>query len=186
MDQAILGGWDIKVCVDGMPEKVATAFCDLNEQLVGANYFPIAYLGSQIVKGTNHAVLGRQTIINADNTKNVVLIVFNEPHVPGKIIMPTPVYIDPVLNGFSQECGGVTINEDFKITEEAQKDFDSVIKHFVGSDVRPFAYLGYQVVKGVNRFFAAEVTPLYVNARKSISLVTVNAQCNTIHFKDII
>ena len=37
-----------------MPQKVATAIAELN--LIGAEYAPIAYLGSQLVNGVNHGV----------------------------------------------------------------------------------------------------------------------------------
>jgi hypothetical protein len=50
------GSWEINPIVDAMPQKVATAFSELAETLVGASYEPIAYLGSQTVNGINHAV----------------------------------------------------------------------------------------------------------------------------------
>ena len=82
----------------------ASAIIELNEQLIGAKYRPIAYLGSQKVKGTNFAVLAEQKILDADNTKNIVLVVFNEaPH----NIKATLVYIKPVLNGFLLPAGGI-------------------------------------------------------------------------------
>ena len=73
----LVGGWSVDVVVGGMPEKVATAFASLNE-LAGAEYTPIAYLGSQLVNGVNHAVLAEQLLITGKDTKNVVLVIFNE------------------------------------------------------------------------------------------------------------
>ena len=146
-------------------------------------YKPVAYLGSQVVNGTNYAVLAEQVIFDAENTKNLVLIVFNvAPNAPEA----TVVYIKPVLDGFSQEFGGIVFLDDFKITEDAQKDFDSVQKEFVGSNVEPFALVAKQIAKGVNYYFVAIVTPLYPGAEPSVDLVIINAMCYTIEFKKIL
>ena len=67
----ILGGWNIGVVTGGMPQKVATAFGKLAEQLIGCEYTPIAYLGSQQVNGINHAVLAEQTVITGKDTKYI-------------------------------------------------------------------------------------------------------------------
>lgn len=40
------GNWKIDVSTGSMPQKVASAVSGLSEILVGAEYTPIAYLGS--------------------------------------------------------------------------------------------------------------------------------------------
>lgn len=74
----MLGSWDVKVVVGSLPEKVATAVGELGEKLIGAEYTPIAYLGSQLVNGTNHAVLAEQVLTTGRDTKNIVVLTFNE------------------------------------------------------------------------------------------------------------
>lgn len=177
------GGWIFQVNMDAMPEKIATAFGELNEHMIGAKYKSIAYLGSQVVNGTNYAVLAEQILSDLAGTKNIVLIVFNVA--PGAL-KATVVYIKPVLDGFSQACGGIKINDEFKVTDEAQKAFDSVQKDFVGSKLEPFALVATQITKGINYYFIVIVTPLYPGAEPSIDLVTINAMCNTIEFKKIL
>ena len=57
----ILGGWnldEVKGC--SLPQKVATDFTAVTSELVGADYEPIAYLGSQVVNGTNYWILALQ------------------------------------------------------------------------------------------------------------------------------
>ena len=61
-----------------MPQKVASAFSEVLGELLGAEYTPIAYLGEQLVNGTNHAVLAEQTLVNGKDTKNVVVVILNE------------------------------------------------------------------------------------------------------------
>ena len=54
----LLGGWnldEVKGC--NLPQKVQSAFTAVTSELVGADYEPIAYLGSQQVNGINYRVL---------------------------------------------------------------------------------------------------------------------------------
>ena len=170
---------DIHVVIDAMPEKIATAFSALRLAQKGANYRLVAYLGT---RGNNHGVLAEQIMVDENSTKNIVLIIFKEIFVPGEISKIALVSFNSVLCGTpSKEVGGVLLNEDFKITEEAQEDFDKVVKKITGVGIKPFAYLGYQVVNGDNRFFAAEATPLCANDDKFIAIVTTNALCDRIH-----
>lgn len=180
-----LGGWTANVIVNGMPESIATAIGKLAETLIGAEYTPIAYLGSQVVNGTNHAVLAEQTILSGKDTKNIVVLVFNEKQVQGELPEVTLVSIERVLEG-GAPMGGLQINASTEIPEDAQKALDSVLTNFVGSNIKPFAYLGQQVVKGINYVFAAEVTPVYPDAETSIEIVTVNSMVNKIAFVDLL
>lgn len=182
---ATLGGWTANVITGGMPEAIATAIGKLADQLIGAEYNPIAYLGSQVVNGTNHAVLAEQTVITGRDTKNIVVLIFNEKDKAGELPEVTLVGIERVLEGGSG-MGGLEINASTKIPVEAQEALDSVMKGFVGSKVEPFAYLGQQVVKGINYVLAAKVTPVYPDAETSIEIVTVNAMVGKINFTDLL
>lgn len=176
----MLGSWDVNVIVDAMPEKVATAVSALAEQLIGAEYTPIAYLGSQVVNGVNHAVLAEQVLTTGRDTKNVVLLIFNE-----KGMDCTLVNIERVVEGGVGE-GGVEINVKTDLPEEAKKVFDAALSEFLGSTVKPFAYLGSQVVKGIDYIFAAEVTPVVAEPIKKVAVVTVNGLTNQISFKNVL
>lgn len=181
----MIGSWNVDVTVGGMPEKVATAFGKLNE-MVGCDYSPIAYLGSQIVNGTNYAVLAEQTVLTGKDTENIVLVIFNEK--PGDIDL-TLVAIDRVLEG-GAEYGGATINvETGEFDKTAQIVFDKALAGFVGSVVTPFALLGTQITRGTDFIFAAEVAPVVADNDKSIktvALVTVNELELGASFKNIL
>lgn len=183
-DFNMLGSWNINVVVDGMPEKVATAVSKLNEQLLGAEYTPIAYLGSQVVNGTNHAVLAEQLLITGRDTKNVVLIIFNEKPSSG-IEDLTLVAIERVVEG-GEGMGAVEVNVKTDIPVDAKVAFASVIGDFVGSDVEPFALLATQVVNGVDYIFTAEVTSVTAAPAKKVCKVTVNELNKTVSFVDIL
>ena len=180
----MVGSWEVNVSVGSMPQKVATACSKLND-LVGAEYTPIAYLGSQLVNGTNHAVLMEQLLITGKDTKNIVLVIFNEK--PGSLDDLTLVSIERLIEGGSG-MGGVTV--DVKVKEEMDKEaleaFHSALGNFVGKTVVPFAQLASQVVKGINYVFAYEGAPVTLDAKKEVGLVTVNSLTGTVRFVNIL
>ena len=176
----MLGSWEVKVTVGELPEKVATAFAALSEQLIGCEYTPIAYLGSQVVNGTNHAVLAEQVVLSGRDTKNIVLVIFNE-----KGMECTLVDIERVVEG-GNGSGAVEVNPITSIPEEARALFESSFAGFVGSNVKPFALLATQVVKGINYMFAAEVTSVTATPETTVALVTVNNLVKSIAFVDLL
>lgn len=179
----MLGSWKINVDVNGMPEKVATAVGKLNE-LVGAEYAPIAYLGSQVVHGINHAVLAEQTLICGKDVKNVVLVIFNEQ---ANAIDLTLVSIERVVEGAPKGVlGGTEVDPKTDIPVDAKAVFAKGIAGFVGSKLEPFALLATQVVSGVNYIYAVEVTPVVENPESKISIITVNNLSGSISFDDIL
>lgn len=171
---AKFGKWDVNIHVGGMPEKLATAFGDF--KLVGAEYTPIAYLGSQLVNGVNHAVLAEQLVLAGKDTKNIVVMIFNE-----KANTFTLTGIERVVEG-GAELGGTAVDVKTDIPAEAKDAFDSIVGKLVGVDVKLFALLATQVVKGVNYVFAAEVTKVTKEAEKEFAIVTVNALTNKVAF----
>lgn len=166
----MVGAWEINVNTN-YPQKVATAIADLSEELLGAEYKPIAYLGSQLVNGTNHAVLAEQTILSGKDTKNAVVIIFNEKPKSRDISL---VSINRIIEG-STDPGGIFIDMTTEIPKDAKVAFDEAIVGFVGSKIEPFAYIGQQVTKGVNYILMAELTPVVQHPVKTLALVTINS-----------
>lgn len=179
----MLGNWKININTTGMPQKVATAFAKMNETLIGAKYEDIAYIGSQMTNGTNHAVLAKQTILTGKDTENIVLVIFNEK--PSDI-EATLVSIERVVEGGGQ-LGGITLTDPTTdIPEEALAIWNDAFKGFVGSKVEPFGYLGSQVVNGTNFIFVAEVTPTVSNAESTVKIVTINSITKNVIFTDLL
>ena len=76
---ALLGGWnldEVKGC--NLPQKVATDFTAVTSELVGADYEPIAYLGSQQVNGTNYRILALMRTVTPNAEKKIVKMIINE------------------------------------------------------------------------------------------------------------
>ena len=76
---SLLGGWnldEVKGC--NLPQKVATDFTAVTGELVGADYEPIAYLGSQQVNGTNYRILALQRMVTPNAEKRIVKMIIHE------------------------------------------------------------------------------------------------------------
>lgn len=76
---ATLGGWNIdemKPCK--MPQKVASAYAGAMSGIVGAEYEPVLYVGSQMVNGTNYCLLAVQRLVTVNAPNRLVKIVIHE------------------------------------------------------------------------------------------------------------
>ena len=74
----LLGGWnfdDVKAA--NLPQKVASAFTAVTGELVGADYMPVAYAGSQVVNGVNYCIIALQTIVTPNSEKRLVKMIIN-------------------------------------------------------------------------------------------------------------
>ena len=76
---ATLGGWDLSdVKGVALPQKAQSAFTAVMSDIVGADYEPVAYLGKQVVDGTNYKILAIKTPVVPDGEKSFVKIIVNE------------------------------------------------------------------------------------------------------------
>ena len=175
-----LGGWEIDVKVNEFPQKIATAIAELPKTHLGCEYEAFAYLGQQVVNGVNHAVMAEQTITTGVDTKNVVILKFNEK--PEGV---TCYNIESVVEGGGR-LGGTHIDVQTEIPEDAKAIFESAMAYFVGSNVKPFAFLGTKVVNGTEYKYAAEVSPITQNPVKHVSIVTINSLTKDVKFETVL
>lgn len=176
------GSWNVNISTGGMPQKVATAVSALPEKMVGAEYEPIAYIGSQVVNGVNHAVLAKQTILSGRDTTNIVILIFNEK--PNDM-EATLVSIERVVEG-GAPLGGIHVEPQVEIPAEAMAAWDTAFEGFVGAKVSPVALLATQVVKGTNYVFMAQVSPVVPEPVNSAVIVTINPSMGTLSFADLL
>ena len=75
---ATLGGWNIDEMKGvNLPQKVQSAFTEVTSGLVGAEYEPVLYVGSQLVNGTNYCIIALQTLVTRETTKQLVKMVIH-------------------------------------------------------------------------------------------------------------
>ena len=181
-----IGTYEVNVQVGKLPQKVASCFDETMSKLLGATYAPVAYLGSQLVNGTNHAILCEQTVITGTDTKNAVLVILNEKEEGMSLVSITPILES------GAPLGGIAVNVTTDIPAEAKAAFDEMFAQFVGSKVKPFALLGTQLVHGTNYFFAAEVSAIIgrssgiLGGDTSVALLRVNPTTREIAFETIL
>jgi hypothetical protein len=74
-----VGGWIIREPIPGaVPEKIAEGFEQAVKGIVGAGYTPLFYVGSQLVHGTNHAVVSKATPVYPDAISALVTVYLHE------------------------------------------------------------------------------------------------------------
>ena len=71
--QTLAGGWTVAEN-PAVTEEVQALVSKALEGLMGVNYVPVAYLGSQVVAGTNHAVLCQATVVYPDAQPYYVIL----------------------------------------------------------------------------------------------------------------
>ena len=76
-DEPLVGGWAPAEDYTVTEERQALFEKGL-EGLLGVNYVPVAYLGSQVVAGTNHVFLCQATVVYPDAQPYYVLIYLYE------------------------------------------------------------------------------------------------------------
>ena len=74
-DGPLMGGWTPSESPE-ITEELQAVFDKGMEGLVGVNYVPVAYLGSQVVAGTNHCFLAQATVVYPGAAPYYVLIFF--------------------------------------------------------------------------------------------------------------
>lgn len=179
------GNWSIEVNTNGMPQKVASAFGKVNETLVGAEYEFIAYLGSQVVNGTNHAILAKQIVTTGRDTENVVVMKINEK--PNEM-EATLIGIEHVVDS-GMELGGTEIDIrefDYEDGSEASKVWYEAFEGFVGISMRPIVYLGKRMTKGAYYIYAATMEPMTLSGEKRAVVVTISTMMKHVFAADIL
>ena len=75
----VLGGWnldEVKGC--NLPQKVQSAFTAVTGDMTGADYEPVAYLGSQIVNGINYRILCKRRLVIPNSDVQIVKMIIHE------------------------------------------------------------------------------------------------------------
>ena len=168
----ILGGWtraESPVITDEMNELLEKA----SENLVGAEYTPVAYLGYQIVAGTNHRILCRISPVVPDANETYAVVTIYED-LSGNATITDVMDFEVETNLHDETlAGGWFEPESPEITEDAKAVFDKAMETLVGVDYVPVALLEQQVVAGMNYCYLCEATVVYPGAETTYALVYI-------------
>ena len=180
-DEPLAGGWTPAADYTVTEERQAVFDKGL-ETLVGVDYVPVAYLGSQVVAGTNHVFLVKATVVYPGAQPSYALIYLYQD-LQGNVTLMNIADL-PIV---PQEDGTVTVPEAElmggwyyadapEITEDIQARLDKALEGLVGAAYVPVANLGEQVVAGLNRCLLCQVTPVVPDAQPHYALVYVYEQ----------
>lgn len=77
MAEPMVGGWTASESPE-ITDEIKALFDKAMENLMGVNYVPVAYLGSQVVAGTNHCILCQATVVYPGAQPGYVLVYLYE------------------------------------------------------------------------------------------------------------
>ena len=168
----VLGGWtpaeSPAITVD-MENLLGQA----TESLLGATYMPVAYLGSQLVAGRNHAFVCRVTPVTADPVETYAIVTVYED-LEGKASLRN-VYESGAETGISELPGAWSqAGEQNEVNDELQAIFDKALEGYTGMGFKPLALLATQLVSGTNYRFVCESIPVD-GGEHGCAIVTVYA-----------
>ena len=162
--ERLAGGFSIVVPKKSadLPEKVKNAFQLAFKDLSGAALRPVAYLASQVVAGTNYAILcEREAVIPNPVPYLSVVVVYEDLEGNAEIIRFNDFDLGKYVSANDEEApadepglaGGWTVNTEFSeanLDEGAKAACDAVLYGVMGVEYQPIACLATQVVAGIN------------------------------------
>ena len=177
-DETLAGGW-APAEVFTVTEERQAIFEKGMETLLGVDYVPLAYLGSQVVAGTNHVFLVKGTVVVPNAPVSYALVYLYQDLQGGVTLMNVAdLGIVPQEDGTVAApeaglMGGWSYAEAPEITEEIQARLDKALEGLVGAAYVPVANLGEQVVAGLNRCLLCQVSPVVPDAQPHYAMVYV-------------
>ncbi len=147
--------------------------------LLGVDYEPLAYLGSQVVAGTNHVFLVKGTAVVPTRPVSYALAyLYEDLQGNVKLLNIADLPIVPQEDGtlaLPEEglMGGWAYVADPAFTDEDEAKLEAALQNQVGASYTIVAYVGEQVVAGLNRCLLVQVTPVVPDARPHYALAYV-------------
>ena len=177
-DEPLAGGWTPAEDFSVTDERKAV-FDKGMAALLGVDYEPLAYLGSQVVAGTNHVFLVKGTAVVPEAPASYALAyLYEDLQGNVKLLTVADLPIVPQENSTTAAVeagltGGWTYAEDPALTDEDEAKLEAALQNQVGASYAIVAYVGEQVVAGLNRCLLVQVTPVVPNARPHYALAYI-------------
>ena len=178
-NEPVAGGWAPAEDFGDITAERRAIFDKGMETLLGVDYAPLAYLGSQVVAGTNHVFLVKGTMVVPAQPVSYALAYFYEDLQGNvKLMNVADLPIVPQADGtlaLPEEglMGGWAYVEDPALTDEVEAKLEAALQNQVGASYVIAAYLGEQVAAGLNRCLLVQVTPVVPNARPHYALAYI-------------
>lgn len=157
-----IGGWTlVNENTDKLPQDIASAAYAVFEGRLGVTATPYWYIGRQIVKGVNHALIYRFERLVSGGVKQIEF---------AKVVINIPP------NSIGGKGATIVKEEHTPVISEVVEDGWNKIFNsgFVGATHKPVAEIGSQVVKGTNYHVLAQSQAVYPGAEPYLSYVIIN------------
>ena len=182
----VVGGWTLNddETVGALPADAQAAFEKAMEGFVGVGYTPVALLGTQVVAGTNYAILCKATTVTAaPETSLKVLIIYADLEGNASITDILDFNLTDYTDGSTEIsaemlAGGWFVPEEFSVVNlpaDAGAAFTKATEGFVGNNLEPLALLGTQVVAGTNYAILCHSSLVTAEPVNGIVVVTIYA-----------
>jgi len=154
-EPAIVGGWTRAESPE-ISDDLRALFEDAAEELLGADYLPLALLETQLVAGMNYKFLCRETLVVPDAIPQYALVtvyVDLEGNAEITEVRNSDVEALAALPGEEILDGGWFTGETLDLTDEAKEAFEKVTEELVSieeADFEPVLLLATQIVAGCN------------------------------------
>ena len=172
-DIPLSGGWTVteNFGTPDIPSEPKTAF---DKAVKNGEYTPVAYLGSQVVAGTNYAFL----CTDKSGALNTIKI-YNDLSGNASILDTKAVniadYTQDAEPNYEQLSGGFTYSSAVgtPLDDDVKTAFDKVTAEMTGVSYEPLACLGTQVVAGINYAVLCKATPASANSISALTVVII-------------
>lgn len=189
------GGWQINEDAPAavLSENVQAAFDKATAELLGVTYTPLALIGQQLVAGMNYAILCRCTPVVPEPVSTLAVLTVYADLQGGATVtdianfdlgyyaaygQAEPEAEPEAENPLSMFVGGWGVPSEYtaiELPEGPKEAFDAATEMFVGNDLVPMAYLGSQVVAGMNYAILCHSSLVTLEPVVSMQLVFVYA-----------
>ena len=170
-DAGVVGGWEVldgSLSLSKNPEAKA-AFKKATKKIKDASYKAIAVLATQVVAGTNYAILCRETPSDGCDAHIKIAYIYADLQGGAEVTGFSTIIGDQLMGGFTANTGkyGLSSNKELK------KAFKAVTKELVGVSYEPVAYLGSAVIAGTRYLVLCRGKVVAPNTKNNYYLVSV-------------
>ena len=161
-------------------KRVLKIFNKAIEGLTGVGYEPVAYLGSQVVAGTNHCFLCKSTVIYPGATNRYTLVyIYEKLDGTEEILNIADIELPGAGDADSNPIPGGWSYADYpSVDEKTASVVDKATEKLLGAEYEPVAYIGSQVVAGMNHAVLCRVTAVSPDAESGYALVYIYEDLN--------
>ncbi len=169
------GGWEMikgDTSFDADPDAM-NAFEKARETLDGFEYEPLAVLAKQIVSGTNYCILCRGRFA-VENARTEMMLVYVYEDLEGNASLTgikTLINTTNVFGGWSANEGEISLDQN----EDVRTAFEKAMEGLTGASYEPVAYIGSQLVSGMNYMILCRETIVVPDAVSKYAMVKVYA-----------